>query len=74
MYLVEGTEFNGFRNWPLPDKSQEKPESQDTEQPFTGGIPSAHKDILVFKHHHTGLCPGDADSKKWISIITMLFS
>lgn len=44
MYLVEGTEFNGFRNWPLPDKSQEKPESQDTEQPFTGGIPSAHKD------------------------------
>lgn len=32
------------------------------------------KTILVFKHHHTGLCPGDADNKKWISIITMLFS
>lgn len=74
IYLVGETEFNGLANWPLPGTSREKPESQDTEQPFEGGIPPAHEDILVFRHHHTGLCPGDADNKKWIRVIIMLFS
>lgn len=70
VYLVGGTEFNGLTNWPLPGTSQEKPESQDTERTFEGSIPPAHKDILVFKYHHTGLCPDDPDNKKWITMLS----
>lgn len=69
IYLVGGTEFNGLTNWPLPGTSQEKPESQDTEQIFEGGIPPAQEDIVVFKHRHTGLCPGDPYNRKWIYVI-----
>lgn len=40
-YLVRGTKFGRFTNWPLPGTSRVKPKSWNTEQTLKGGLVSA---------------------------------